>query len=597
MAVNVPVTVTFSTVCALTFVPWLCFILLKRLAHRRGEDIPAHKDPEVRDRPVETTPRWIRRLYGGAVSKFLSGRGAVALFGIVFVLFVGSALMFLFRLVPLKMLPFDNKSELQLIVEMPEGTTLERTDAVVRELEAYLATVNEVTDYESYVGWNAPIDFNGLVRHYGLRRGAHQADVRINLVGKAERTEQSHAIALRIRDELTEIGRQHGALVKVVEVPPGPPVLSTLTVEVRGQPEDTYRALIDGAEVLQQRLADEDSKHIVEIDNMAEAPHRRLTFEVDQAKAADNGLSGSRIAEALATAMRGRVAGLLHAEHDREPTLITVRLPLDDRHAPERLRQIWIMTPQEDQVQLGELGHFRTVWEDQPIFHKDLERVVFVTAETVGRPPGEIVYDMHQRLAVHPLPEGIEAEWAGEGEWQITVRVFRDLGIAFGIAMVGIYLLMTVQMKSFAMPLIVMTAIPLTVIGIAPGFWLLNVVTNRPVANYPTPVFFTATSMIGMIALGGIVIRNSIVLIEFIQGALAEGKPLREAIIESGAVRFRPIVLTAGTTLLGAWPITLDPVFSGLAWALIFGLVASTLFTLLVVPTVYYVVESKRLKD
>jgi multidrug efflux pump subunit AcrB len=239
-------------------------------------------------------------------------------------------------------------------------------------------------------------------------------------------------------------------------------------------------------------------------------------------------------------------------------------------------------------VPLGELGRFEVQKEEQIIQHKNLRPVVFVTAECVGRAPGMIVYDMYKRLQDNPPPEGIHYEWAGEGEWQITIRVFRDLGIAFGIALLGIYLLLAVQMTDFVMPLLVMSAIPLTIIGIAPGFWLLNLVSADVVGGYLDPVFFTATGMIGMIALGGIVIRNSVVLIDFIQDSAKQGMSLEDAIKESGAVRFRPILLTAATTLLGAWPITLDPIFSGLAWSLIFGLIASTFFTLIVVPTIYY---------
>jgi multidrug efflux pump subunit AcrB len=244
-------------------------------------------------------------------------------------------------------------------------------------------------------------------------------------------------------------------------------------------------------------------------------------------------------------------------------------------------------------VQLSELGSFLKKTSAQPIFHKNLERVVFVTAECVGRAPGELILKViWDTLRREPLPEGIRAEWAGEGEWEITLRVFRDLGIAFGIAMIGIFLLLIVQTNSIIMPLIIMCAIPLTIIGIAPGFYLLNLVMGHEVAGFSDPIFFTATGMIGMIALGGIVIRNSIVLIEFIQEAVKQGTPLRQAIIQSGAVRFRPILLTAITTMMGAWPITLDPIFSGLAWALIFGLIASTFFTMLVIPTIYMLVNS-----
>ena len=246
---------------------------------------------------------------------------------------------------------------------------------------------------------------------------------------------------------------------------------------------------------------------------------------------------------------------------------------------------------------LAELGRLIECPAEQPIYHKDLERVVFVYGETSGRPPATTIFDLESKLQKDPLPQGVRADWAGEGEWQITIRVFRDLGLAFGAAMVGIYILLVLQTGSFSMPLLLMVAIPLTLLGIMPGFWLLNLGFSGEVGGYADPIFFTATSMIGMIALGGIVIRNSLVLIEFIQQAMQEGLGLKDAILESGAVRFRPIVLTAATTALGAWPITLDPIFSGLAWALIFGLVASTAFTLLVVPVSYYAIKRRGLES
>lgn len=607
MAINVPLTVTFSTVCALTFVPWLSYRLLKGSAssHKEGEFAAISEGEEGKAATsadgTDVTPAWVRRLYRFALSPFLSPRGAWLLLGIVALLFLLSCSLALLRKVPLKMLPFDNKDELQLIVDLPHGASQEAMDAVVQDLEAHLATVPEVVAYTSYIGTAAPIDFNGLVRHYGMRQQPHQADLRIHFLPKAKRIQQSHAIALRERDALTRIAQRHGAKLKIVEVSPGPPVLSTLTIEVYGSPAMSYEELLRGAKALQQELRAEDPRHIAEVDDMSETPHPRLAFHLDRDKAAAHGLHLASIASYLKTAMEGTTAGILHLEGEREPRLLRLRLPFDDRIDPQRLASLGIRTATSAFVQLGELGTFREEVEDQPIFHKDLERVVFVTAECVGRPPGEIVLDMQQRLAANPQALGggsnrradLRLEWAGEGEWRITVQVFRDLGIAFGVALIGIYFLLTIQMRSFAMPWLVMLAIPLTAIGILPGFYLLNVVAGGEVGGYPDPIFFTATGMIGMIALGGIVIRNSIVLIEFVQDARRGGMPLREALLASGAVRFRPIILTALTTLLGAWPITLDPVFSGLAWALIFGLIASTLFTLLIVPTVYYLVETR----
>lgn len=575
MAINVPLTVTFSTVCALTFVPWVAFKLLRGLpADAQGQN--------------DGVPAWIRSFYRWLITPFLKFRNAVILVIVIVVLLIGSILLMANRKVPLKMLPFDNKDELQLVVEMPEGSSLELTDRAVREFEKYLARVNEVKSVQSYVGVPAPIDFNGLVRHYNLRRSPHNADIRINLAHKSQRIQQSHAIALRLRKDLTAIADKYNAVVSIVEIPPGPPVFSTITVEVYGDEDRTYEDILKGAEFLQQQLKEEDSVHITQIDNMNQAAHDRIVFVPDVHKAAMHGLSAMSIQQMLMQAISGNHLGIAHIDNEREAVLIKARLPLADRNNLQRLRELPMRDRAGNLVAVGELGEFRIEPEEQVIQHKNMRPVVFVTAECVGRPPAEIILDMSRRLEKNPLPPGISLDWAGEGEWEITVRVFRDLGIAFGVALFGIYLLLVVQMGSFVMPLLVMSAIPLVIIGIAPGFYLLNLVSAGSVGGYPDPIFFTATGMIGMIALGGIVIRNSVVLIEFIQDAVKTGMSLEEAIKESGAVRFRAIMLTAATTLLGAWPITLDPIFSGLAWSLIFGLMASTVFTVLVVPTIYY---------
>ncbi|MFZ4397014.1 MAG: efflux RND transporter permease subunit, partial [Kiritimatiellia bacterium] len=573
MALMVPVTIAFSAVCAVTFVPWLSYRLLRGRAESAA--------------PEDGTPAWIRRGYRAALGPFLQPRRGALLLVVTGMLLLASLLLVVWGAVPLKMLPFDNKDELLLVLDLPDGASLETTDRVCQELEARLATINEVRDFETYSGVNSPIDFNGLVRHYQFRRQPHQAEIRINLAGKLQRRQQSHEIALRIRDELTAIAARHQARLSLVEAPPGPPVLSTIVAEVVGGPRTTYDQMLAGARQLETMLAKLDPKHIVQIDDMSERPHTRLTLEINCEKAARHGLSAADINQAVQAAHGGLPPGTLHEPDDRDPLLVHLRLPFADRVQQDRLAQLWLRGSDGKQVQLGELASFREELEPQPVYRKDLNRTVFVTAECAGRAPGEVVLAMQSQLQRSPLPDDVTVKWAGEGEWQITVDVFRDLGIAFGVALLGIYLLLVLQTGGFAVPGIMMLAIPLTAIGILPGFALLNFVANHPVAGYPTPVFFTATAMIGMIALGGIVIRNSIVLVEFIHTALREGKPLREALLDSGAVRLRPIFLTAITAMLGAWPITLDPVFSGLAWALIFGLFASTAFTLLVIPTVY----------
>lgn len=579
MAINVPLTVTFSTLCALTFVPWVGYKLLQG-------------DKQEGDGQGDGVPDWIRNFYRWLISPFLKRRNAAILIIAIIAMLIGSGLLLVFRKVPLKMLPFDNKNELQLIVDMPEGTSLEQTDKITREFEVYLARVNEVVSIQSYVGIPAPIDFNGLVRHYNLRQASNNADIRINLAGKHSRKQQSHAIALRLRQDLTAIADKFGAIVSIVEIPPGPPVFSTLTVEVYGDEDRSYEEILKGAEFLQQQLKEEDGVHITQIDNMNESEHNRIVFTPNVHKAAMHGLSATAVQQMLMLAVKGSHIGIAHIENEREAVLIKLRLPMADRNNLDRLNELSLRDRSGKLVAAGELGQFHIEKEEQVIQHKNMRPVVFVTAECVGRPPAEIIFDMYFRLLANPLPPGISLDWAGEGEWEITVRVFRDLGIAFGIALIGIYLLLAVQMNNFVMPLLVMSAIPLTIIGIAPGFYLLNLLAADVVGGYPDPIFFTATAMIGMIALGGIVIRNSVVLIEFIQDSVKQGNTLEEAIKESGAVRFRPIMLTAATTLLGAWPITLDPIFSGLAWALIFGLLASTAFTMLVVPTIYYLSQA-----
>ena len=574
MAINVPLTVTFSTVCALTFVPWLAYQLLKGKGESEDEG------------EVDPTPPWIKKAYRAMVKPFLASKGrSYALLILVVVLLFASGTLALLRKVPLKMLPFDNKNEFLLVLDMPEGTSLERTDATVRRLEAYIAKVPEVTNFQSYVGHPSPVDFNGLVRHYYLRHAPNSAEIRVNLLGKEEREQQSHTICLRLRDDLTAIVEATGGQLKIVEVPPGPPVLSTIVAEIYGKPGATLQDLKEASAQLQEVI--KKHKGVVDVDDSTESSRTRLRYVLDREKAALHGVDTETVTKALAMALKGSSVALLHEPTERQALTIDLRLSEKDRSGADKLLRLEVSGRQGLPVALAELGTFVSLPEDQPIMHKNLERVVFVYAEMAGRAPGEAIIDIMSELADKPLKYPVKIEWAGEGEWLITLRVFRDLGIAFAVAMLGIYVLIVVETNSFFMPLIIMTAIPLTAIGIMPGFWIMNMVVAKPINGYMDSVFFTATGMIGMIALGGIVVRNSIVLIEFISDSLSEGGSLREAILSAGAVRSRPILLTAGTTALGAWPIIFDPIFSGLAWSLIFGLFASTAFTLIVIPVVY----------
>ena len=585
MAINVPLTVMFSTLAALTIVPWAAYHLLKK----KGSNAQDASNPKQQ---TAATAPWLKQLYANLVGSFLRSRARrLGLIGLVTLLLAGSGLLVVLRKVPMKMLPFDNKNELQLVLNMPEGTTLEATDAAVRDFERYLFTVPEVTDFESYVGTYSPIDFNGLVRHYYFRTAPHMADIRVNLAPKKRRSAQSHEIALRIRRSLEKIAEQYGAKLAIVESPPGPPVIATLVAEVYGPADGRYEELIAASETIMARMAEEPG--VVDIDHSAETPHTRIQFFLDKEKAGLHGIDTETVVRTLRLALAGARPATVHQDGERTPLAIQLQFPRSQRSGIPELGRITLKGTRGELVPLDELGTFREVDKDQPIFHKNLERVVYVFGDTAGRAPGEAILDLGAHFKKHPLPKGIHVEWAGEGEWEITIRVFRDLGLAFGAAMIGIYILLIIQTGSFLMPLVIMTAIPLTAIGIMPGFWLLNVLVDRPIGGFDNPVFFTATAMIGMIALGGIVVRNSIVLIEFIQDSLKEGRPLKEAILESGAVRMRPILLTAATTALGAWPITLDPIFSGLAWALIFGLVASTAFTLVVVPVMYFMIYGR----
>ncbi len=582
MAVNVPIAMLVSMIVSLTITPWLSDKLLKK------EEGGASHDPHEGDARATRTYRIYNRIVGPFVA---SRRKAQALLWVMAALFAGSLGLIVTGLVPLKMLPFDNKNEFQVVVDMPEGTALETTDAAVRDLEQFLRTVPEVTDFTATVGASSPMDFNGLVRHYYLRQGPHVADVRINLLPRQERQMASHAIVLRLRAEIEKIAQRHHASFKVVEMPPGPPVLATVVAEVYGQPHHKYSDLIAAARTVEAQLKKEEG--VVDVDTTIEDNQRKLVFHVDREKAGLNGIATEDIVQTVGLALGGAPAGMLHVAAEQNETPLVLRLPRAARSDVERLKAIPVKGRTGQLVQVGELGRFEERVEDKTIFHKNQERVVFVQAEMAGRGPAYAVLALQKHFKANPLPAGITADWSGEGEWKITIDVFRDLGIAFSVALAGIYILLVYETASFLLPLIIMLSIPLTMIGIMPGFWLLNVFGSQPVMGIPNPIFFTATAMIGMIALAGIVVRNGIILIDFIKHAVARGTPLQQAIIESGAVRFRPIFLTAGAAMLGAWPITLDPIFSGLAWSLIFGLFVSTAFTLLVIPAVYMLIFGK----
>ncbi|MEW6364141.1 MAG: efflux RND transporter permease subunit [Acidobacteriota bacterium] len=576
--INASAAMFFSLLVAFTVTPWITYRLLRNRPHAHGEGGPGSETP---------TEKRIRQIYA-ATMKPLIARPLLryaALGGVALLLLASVGLMYI-RAVRVKMLPYDNKSEFQVIVDMPEGSTLERTAAAARALGVVLRDEPEVTDYQVYVGTAGPINFNGLVRHYFLRQGANVADIQVNLVGKGDRSEQSHAIAKRVRPKLDPVAARYGASIKVAEVPPGPPVLSTMVAEVYGP--DLGRQLDVAAEV---KKIFQSTEGIVDVDWYVEDPQPKLEFQVDAEKAALSGITSEMIAQELRMAGAGAEVGLLHSERGREPIPIVLGMDRGERQKLASLQGVSLHAPDGRMVPLSELVTVRETTQDRSIYHKNLRRVVYVTGEVAGKEESPVygILNMKEKIGAMKLPEGYSIEqlysaqpesedrlrvkW--DGEWQITYEVFRDMGIAFAAVMVLVYILVVAWFRSFITPFIIMAPIPLTLIGILPGHWV-------------TGMFFTATSMIGFIALAGIIVRNSILLVDFINLELEGGATIEEAVLKAGAVRFRPIVLTAAALVVGGLVIVLDPIFQGLAVSLIFGVVIATALTLVVIPLLYY---------
>ncbi len=581
MALNVPVAMLMSLVVSFTITPWLSLHLLKR-SH--------DKSPE---KPFVLEESSLYKIYQRLAGPIIRRRGVrLGILGIIGLLLVFAMWLVASNRVPLKMLPFDNKNELQVVVDMPEGITLEDTEAAVYAMADYLVRVPEVTDVSTYVGTSSPVDFNGLVRHYYLRKGANVADIRVNFITKKRRAQQSHAIGLRLRNELTLIAQKYNANIKIVETPPGPPVIATLVAEIYGRKVgQNYGDMVSAAPAIEKLMR--ETNGVVDIDDTLVAPQTKVTFRVDRAKAALNGIDDQLIAQVLQGGVLGSIPGILGLDNQALPLFIKLRFPRVDRALKMDLNQVMIKGAAGDGVFLSELGSFEQSVIDQPIYHKNLKPVVYVFGDTAGLPPPEAVLQLEDKVKNTPELQGVDVVWSGEGEWNITLRVFRDLGLAFGVAILGIYILLLYQTQSYLLPAIQLIALPLSVIGIIPGFWLLNKVAAQPVGGWYNPIYFTATAMIGMIALAGIATRNSILLIEFVEKRRAMGEDVAQSLIEAGALRTRAVLLTSFSAMLAAWPITLDPIFSGLAWALIFGITVSTFFTLLVVPMVYYMAYGK----
>jgi multidrug efflux pump subunit AcrB len=574
MPLNVPLAMLMSLAIAFTVTPWATYHLLKKEYGR-----------EEKEFVLEET--WVYRVYTRIMTPLLESRRKSHLFLLTVAgLFLISVLLPVIGLVPLKMLPFDNKNDFLVVADLPHDTPLEGTQVALLDFGAYLSRVAEVDNVVTYGGVNAPIDFNGLVRHYYLLQGPWVGQIRVNLAEKERRAAASHAICLRVRPALEEIARRHRVRLKIVEVPPGPPDLQTLVGEVYGPPGAGYASIIREAERVKKFFL--KTKGVVDVDTSLNTDQPRWRFLVDRQKAALSGLGEAQIAKGVAMAAAGEVVGRVHADPEREPLPIFLRWPQALRSSTLSLGQLYFKTPTGQMAPLQELGHFEEDLAPQPIMRKNLERLVLVTGGTAGLSPVNAILDLMGDTKREPPPPGFRVNYGGEGEWKVTVEVFRDLGMAFAGALIGIYILLVLQTASFTMPLVIMVAIPLTMIGVMPGFALLNLLFTRPVSGFANPIYFTATAMIGMIALAGIVVRNSIILIDFIHHHLERGYTLEDAVLRSGAVRFRPILLTALAAMFGSWVITLDPIFSGLAWSFIFGLFASTLFSLVVVPVIFY---------
>ena len=557
---------------AFAVTPWLALRLLR--GHVSGS--PAGGG-QLRGRLAELYRR-------GMAGLMESRRRRRALYAGVAVLLAGSVALLAARLVAVKMLPFDNKSEFQVIGDLPEGATLERSAALGAELASYLRTLPEVRSTEVYAGVPAPFNFNGLVRHYFLRRGTNVVDVQVNLSPKASRDRQSHAIALAARAGIEAVARRYGASVKVAEIPPGPPVLSTLVAEVYG-PNDSIRL----AAAARVKEVFETTPGVVDVDWTVEAAQEQLAVRVDRARAAAAGASVEQIVRAVALAEAGAPAGAIVRPSALEPVAIVLRLPPARRTSAEALLTLPVPTATGTQP-LARFVRMDSTVREASRHRRDLRPVIYVTGDVAGglESPVYAILAMNRKLdsirvggaeirrynAVQPTTlDEVALKW--DGEWQITIEVFRDLGLAFAVVLLLIYVLVVGWFQSFTIPLVIMAPIPLTLIGILPG-------------HAATGAFFTATSMIGMIALAGIIVRNSILLVDFIQLAEARGLPLAEAVIESGRVRFRPIALTAAAVVVGGAVMVLDPIFQGLAVALMSGAVIATLLTMVVVPLLYW---------
>lgn len=581
MPIGASIAMMLSLVVALTLTPYLGYMFL------REKEGHGHKEPASLEESK------IYKMYKAVINPMLETRWkrwSFILGTVVVLLF--SVSFFYTKWVAVKMLPFDNKNEFQVVIDMPEGTTLERTAVVAKEISQYISKEKLVRNYQGYVGTAAPISFNGLVRHYDLRSGENVADIQVNLVDKKDRSIQSHEIAKLMRPAIQTIAKKYNANVKLVEVPPGPPVLSTIVAEVYGP---DYDQQLQVAEQVKNLI--ENTKDVVDTDWMKEADQPEYRFVVDKEKAMRNGVAPAQIVATINAALSNMPVGILHNPVSFDPINIVLQLNDADKASINDIQNLTVINQQGKSIPIGNLVHITKEIKEKSIYRKNQKRVVYVLADLAGEleSPSYAIMDISDKLKDIKIPKGytldeiyngqpelednFTVKW--DGEWQITYEVFRDLGIAFGVVLIMIYMLIVGWFQDFKVPFVMLAAIPLSLIGIVFGHWMLD-------------AYFTATSMIGFIALAGVMVRNSILLIDFINIRLEEGIPLKQAIIEAGAVRTTPILLTAGAVVLGAVIILFDPIFQGLAISLMGGTITSTFLTLLVVPLLYFKMMRKQ---
>ncbi|MCK9404026.1 MAG: efflux RND transporter permease subunit [Chitinophagaceae bacterium] len=576
MPIGASIAMMLSLIVALTLTPYLGYIFLRE-----------KEKPGKEKEPVLLEKTGIYKIYKSSIEPMLETRWKRWAFIVsIVIILLGSMSLFYTKTVAVKMLPFDNKNEFQVIIDMPEGTTLEKTAAVTKEISEYISHEPMVVNYQGYIGTAGPISFNGLVRHYDMRRGDNIADIQVNLISKEERTLQSHAIAKSMRPGIQTIAKKYNANVKLVEVPPGPPVLSTLVAEVYGPDHDQQ---VKVAEQIKNLFTTTDD--VVDVDWRVERDQPEYNVEVDKEKAMRFGVAPAQIVATVHAALSGQNVGTLHSASSFNTVNINLQLNDADKTVVADIKNLKVINQQGNAVPIGDLVTIHKGIKEKSIYRKNQKRVVYVTADMAGKleSPSYAMSKISDRLKEVKLPAGYDLKeeytqqpemednftlkW--DGEWQITYEVFRDLGIAFLVVILIIYMLIVGWFQNFTVPIIMLAAIPLSLIGIIIGHWMLG-------------AFFTATSMIGFIALAGVMVRNSVLLIDFINIRLKEGIPLKQSIIEAGAVRTTPILLTAGAVALGAIVILSDPIFQGLAISLIGGTITSTFLTLLVVPLLYY---------